>query len=74
MLHWLLRERGVKKPDPKKQISDVARQHYPSVDYPEAEKVFNCDHIIRALLILLKNIILYNIEIKSYYKRPKGGW
>jgi len=23
-----------------KQISDVARQFYPSVDYPEADKVF----------------------------------
>ena len=39
MLHWLLREQGVTKPDPKRQISDVARHHYPSVDYPEAEKV-----------------------------------
>ena len=38
-LHWLLREQGVTKPDPKRQISDVARHHYPSVDYPEAEKV-----------------------------------
>ena len=41
MLHWLLRVKGVTNPDPKKQISDVARQNYPSVDYPEADKVFS---------------------------------
>ena len=42
MLHWLLNLAGVSGQmirQSSKQISDQARQYYPSIDYPLADKV-----------------------------------
>lgn len=35
----------------RKQISDVARQFYPSVDYPEADQVFSFSNYSNCFLL-----------------------
>lgn len=43
MLHWLLKMKGVDSSSiiekTHRQISDISRQYYPSLDYPEADQV-----------------------------------
>lgn len=43
MLHWLLKMQGVDAStlvkNTRRQISEIARQYYPSLEYPLAEEV-----------------------------------
>ncbi len=43
MLHWLLKMKGLDASHAvkitRRQISDIAREHYPSLDYPAAAEV-----------------------------------
>ena len=49
VLHWLLKMKGVDAGRAvkitKRQISDIARQHYPSLDYPAADELLKSSKI-----------------------------